>query len=75
MRKYIATSPFKWNCFVCLEGFFRIIQKERELMIGPQLLKYLVIIVFAWILIAVFVYQDCQLHLSFNIYFSLRQAL
>ena len=38
-------TPFRWSFFVCLEGFYRIIQKERELMIGPQLLKYLVIIV------------------------------
>ena len=68
-------TPFKWSLFVRLEGFFKTIWKERELTIGPQLLRYLVIVVFAWILIAAFVYQDCQLHLSFNIYFSFRQIL
>ena len=40
-------TPFKWSFFVHLEGFFKTIWKERELTIGPQLLKYLVIVVFA----------------------------
>lgn len=54
---------------MCLEGFFRIIQKKRA-DDRASVTQVTVIIVFFGFLPTVFVYQDCQLHLSFNIYFS-----